>query len=500
MRRLSTSPLIEPDRADVRGRITRGLAWKAVSQTWSQITRTIVTITLARLLGPVDFGVASMVLVLSALVVPLSDLGLGVALVQRKTITEVECSTVFWASIALGVLFTAVGVAVSPLVADFYHQPRVGPLFAVLSFNFLITGLGSTHRSLLYRAMDFRSLELRLMIGGLLGGISGIALAAAGAGPWAIIVLQLVQGLVSTVLVVALGQWRPSAAFSLGSLRSLGPFGGRYVGTQVFTVLNMNADNLLIGRYLGASSLGLYTLAYSVILVPLSRITNPLQEVFYSGFSRLQDDSTAIAQAWTRTLRLVAAVSIPLTAMIAVTASDAIPAFFGARWSGAAAVVRILAFVSLLQILQALHPAILGSTGRMKTYLRFTAGSFVVNLAAFVVGLRWGIVGVATCFAIVNAGLAAVFTLLVTRAIALPFRAVWRSLRGLLQPGAALIVVGLGVRHVAVHEDLDAWARIAVVASAGLIAYVAVAMWSARDLLVTVSTTVRHGLRMRSPT
>jgi O-antigen/teichoic acid export membrane protein len=360
--------------------------------------------------------------------------------------------------------------------------------------------LGSTHRSLLFRAMDFRSLELRLMVGALAGAVTGIALATAGAGPWALVGIELAQAVVSTVLMWALSRWRPSAAFSRASLRSLGPFGGRYVGASIFTTLNQNADNVLIGRYLGPSPLGLYTLAYSVILAPLSRIANPLQDVFYSGFSRLQEEPSAIASTWIRSTRLIAAASIPLTLGIAVTAPDAVPALFGERWRGAVPVVRILACVSLLQILQALHPAILGAVGRMRAYLRFAAASFAVNLAAFVIGLRWGIVGVAACFAGASVVLAMVLTALVARTLLITPRRILASLRGLWQPTAALIATTFLVRHVALREAVGPWGRIALVAVTGATAYLGVGVWSARDLATEARALLRRGWWTRPAT
>ena len=191
-------------------------------------------------------------------------------LVQRKTITATDCSTVFWASAVLGALFTLIGLMLAPLVARFYHEPQVTALFSVLALSFVVSGFGATQRSLLFRAMDFRSLELRLMVAGFVGAGIGIALAAAGAGPWALVGMAVAEGIVSTLLLWIFSPWRPRAAFSFESLRSFGPFGGRFAGAGVFTALSQNVDNVLVGRYLGPTSLGLYTLAYSVILVPLA--------------------------------------------------------------------------------------------------------------------------------------------------------------------------------------------------------------------------------------
>src|SRR3954471_20222859 len=147
-----------------RSQALRGLAWKSVSVVVLQVSRSVTAIILARLLTPVDYGLAGMVLVVSTLVYVFADLGMGAALVQRKELTEHDRSTVFWFSVASGAVFTLIGVAVSGLVADFYGEPQVAGLFAAFSLCFLITALSSTHAALLTRDMSFRILELRQMI------------------------------------------------------------------------------------------------------------------------------------------------------------------------------------------------------------------------------------------------------------------------------------------------------------------------------------------------
>src|SRR5207253_3755859 len=176
---------------ELGSRVRRGLAWKLISQVSLQGSRFVVTVALARILTPHDFGIAGMVLVLSSFIIPFADLGMGAAIVQRPSIDDRDRSTLFWTSIAAGGLFTGIGIVVAHWVGDFYGQPAVATLFAVLSTNFLITALGSTHRSLLMRAMDFRSLELRFLVGVAAGAVVGIGVALAGFGPWALVAQEL---------------------------------------------------------------------------------------------------------------------------------------------------------------------------------------------------------------------------------------------------------------------------------------------------------------------
>src|SRR5579884_495171 len=152
--------LADPERPELRSRVLTGFAWKVASGVLSQVLNTVVFILLARLLAPREFGIAAMAMVVSAFVITYSDCGLGLALVQKETISETDSSTVFWASVALGATMGLVLVALAPLIAGFYHTPEVRSLLDVLALSFFFTGLGSTHRSLQLRAMNFRVLEL----------------------------------------------------------------------------------------------------------------------------------------------------------------------------------------------------------------------------------------------------------------------------------------------------------------------------------------------------
>ena len=245
-----------------------------------------------------------MVLVFAGLIPIFSGLALGSALVQRKSIDEADRSTAFWAGLGFGIVLACVGVALSWPIASFYRQPQVQPLLAVLSLSFVLTSLGMTHSQLLVRNLSYKALELRAMGGTLVGAAVGIGTALAGLGAWALILQQIALVSTSVALLWLLSPWRPKLLFSWTSLRQLAGFGGHVSGALVLTEVNSNADNLLIGRFIGAEALGQYAVAYNVMLVPFSRITSPLQEVLYAAFSRVQHDIAYVRSVWLRTNRI----------------------------------------------------------------------------------------------------------------------------------------------------------------------------------------------------
>jgi O-antigen/teichoic acid export membrane protein len=472
----------ELSRADLGARVRTGLAWKIISEGLRFISRTLVAVVLARTLGPHDFGIAGMALILSSFVVAFADLGLGGAVVQAERVTEVALATVFWTSVAAGVLFSAIGVLGAGAFAAFFHEPRVAPLVQVLSLTFLITSLGSTHRSLLARAMDFRNLELRFLAGVLAGAGAGVAAALAGFGPWALIIQEVVVASVSTALLWILMPWRPRIAFSSHDLRSLGLFGVRSVGGSLFVSLNQNADNLLVGKVLGAAALGIYSLAYSAILMPLTRIVTPIQQVLYPAFSRLQDDPRAMANAWLRSVRMIAAVVMPLMFGLVVCAPDVIPAAFGSKWTPAVPVVQVLALASIVQCLVTANGTVLLAVGAARTYLRISAVSFAANLVAFVAGLHWGVLGVATAYTFSSTALAVVYTVLTTRTLDIPVSQVPRALSGVTQSSVAMLLATVALRFGLPHR-LASEIRVGALVAVGAMFFAMMLYWRDRRLI-----------------
>jgi len=467
----------------LRSRTLKGLVWKAFSQIVVQGLRIVVAVILARLLEPDEWGLAAMVLVFAALVAIFSDLAFGAALVQRRSLTEADRSTVFWLTLIGGAVFTFVGVVLSGAVASLYGEPDVQPLFAALSLSFVVTALGTTQLALLTREMDFRRLELRMMSATIVGAAVAIALAAAGFGAWAIIMQQIAIAVVSTALLWASYPWRPRLLFSFASVRGLGSFSANVLGTQILFYLSRNADNFLIGRFLGATPLGAYALAYNLVLVPFSRIASPIQEVLFPAFSRLQDDPRKVGSAWLRVNRLVGAIALPALVGLIVVAPDFVTVVLGEKWRDAIPVIQILAWAGLLQSLQRLNSSVLAARDRTGTLFRFSILASVANVLAFVVGLQWGIVGVAAAYALSNTVLQPVYTWLTARSVDLTLGAVARDLAGLAQAVVLMGAATLGARMLLVELGVSPAARLVAVILVGAAVFAAACAWRAPEIL-----------------
>jgi O-antigen/teichoic acid export membrane protein len=475
---------------DLGSRIRSGLAWKAGSQFLLQISRMVVALVLARLLAPHDWGLAAMVLVFSGIVVVFTDSALGTALIQRRELLPGDRSTVFWTSAGIGVVLAVAGIALSGPLAAFYREPEVRPLFIALSVGFFVSALGTTQSALLVREMQFRILELRQIAATMVGAVTGIAVALADFGAWAIVSQQLAEALVSTVLLWYLTPWRPSATFSTASLRRLSGFAGNVFGENLLYQAGRNISSLLIGRFLGPASVGTYMLATNVILVPFSRIAGPLQQVFFPAFSRMNEDRARMADVWIRASRLVGTISIPSLVGLVIVAPDFVEVVLGPKWSSAIPVIQILAWVGLIQSLQTLSGEVLLALNRAGTLLRFTMLWFVGNVVAFVIGLHWGILGVATAYLIATILIEPVRAYATTRALGIPL---WRFLGAfstVAQATTLMAVAVLGARALFIEAGLPTAVQLVLLTAIGVGVYAAACVWRAPDVISEIKSAI----------
>jgi O-antigen/teichoic acid export membrane protein len=476
----------------IGARVMSGIAWKAGSQVTLQVSRMAVALVLARLLAPHDWGLAAMVLAISAFVVVFTDNALGTALIQRRELLDEDRSTVFWTSIGIGIVLALGGIALAGPIAAFYGEPAVRNLFAALSIGFFVTTLGTTQMALLVRDMEFRRLELRQIAATLAGAATGISVAVAGFGAWAIVGQQLVEAATSTALLWCFSPWRPSATFSVASLRRLGGFAGNVFGENLLYQAGRNLSSLLIGRFLGAASVGAYVLATNVILLPFARISGPLQQVFFPAFSRMSDERERMADVWIRATRLVGLISVPALVGLVVVAPDFVQIVLGPRWSQVTPVIQILAGVGIIQSLQTLTGEVLLALGRARWLMWFTMLWFVGSVGAFALGLRWGINGVAACYMVATVLIEPVRTYLATHALGIsPWRFL-RSLSGIVQASVLMAATLLVTRAALIGAGMPTAARLALLVTLGGVVYTIGCLWRAPEVSLEIRGAVER--------
>jgi len=419
--------------ADLTAQTVRGAAWSTLSIVGQRGLSLLSTLVLARLLAPSAFGLLGMATVLTAAMSSFKDLGTAAALIQRKELNGQLASTLFWTNALIGVVGAAFIVGLAPAVATLYREPKVAPVLAALSISFLINNLGVVQRAVLARGMVFRRLSVIQLSASAASAAVGIGLALAGAGVWSLVVA------VTSEAVTAVGSywlgcpWRPGWHWSLRDLQSVTRFSANLTGSNLAHYFVRNMDNALIGRFLGAAALGYYALAYGLMMYPLYNVTWNLGNVLFPALSRIQEDNTRLRQAYVRALSVIATITFPLMLGLLATADLLVLACFGAKWAPMAPIARILAPVGLLQSITVTTGMIFTAKGRTGLQFRWALIETFFVLPAFVIGLRWGTVGVASGYAVSQFLLCYPLFMIVGRIIDLRVpelaRALWPALR-----------------------------------------------------------------------
>lgn len=482
-----------PPPADLTGAVVSGVLWKAATRGVSLATRVATVVVLARLLTPTEYGVAGMAIVVASFAALLTDPALGAALVQRPAIDERDRSTVFWLAVGIGGFLTVLGIAVSPLVADFFGEPEVRDLFAVASVCFVVIGLSVAHRALLLRRLAYRSLEVREMLSLVTGALVAVVVAAAGFGPWAVIWNFVAYSFMSTALVWLLLDWRPRLTFSVESLRKLGGFSVKIFTATVLSWGTSNLDKVLVGRFLGAAALGAYSLAYNVPQMSLSLVSETLSRAVSPAYSRIQDQKDRLERAWLRNKRMSVSFVAPMLATLVVVAPDLVRLVFGDQWDESITPLRLLCLAVLAQALGALNWSVLQARGEGGAVLRLILMTSCASVLAFAVGLTWGIVGVAACYAVARWLLVVPTTWLTTQTLSFDFWAGLRAGTGIVPIAAAAALVGLGVQELALTTSLPLGVRLVLVGLATVASYAALLFAFARSLVLDVWQVVTRG-------
>lgn len=400
----------EPDRlfstahltSDLRGRTTRGGTIMVTSQTLKFILNLASASVLARLLTPRDYGLIAMVAVVTGFSYPFRNLGLSAATIQRAEITYKQVSTLFWINVGLSLATALVTIGISPIVAWFYGEQRLIWITVAMASVFIFEGLGIQHEALLKRQMRFLGLAATEISSMVIGSSTAIILAWYGAGYWALVFSQLAIGATYAAGVWLACRWRPGLPVRVSGVRSMLAFGRKLSGNNTLNYIARNLDNLLIGRYWGSQQLGLYARAYQLLLLPLEQISAPVDGVAVSALSRLTDSPSRYRRAYLRMLEKVAMLTMPGTALMILTSDWLVRVVLGPHWSETGRIFALLGLVGLVEPISSTMGWLLISQGRGRHVLRLGVIDATLSIISIIVGLPWGVNGVAASYALIG--------------------------------------------------------------------------------------------------
>lgn len=378
----------------------QGLTWTGIAQAITQISQLLITMILARLLSPDDFGLLGMVVVFTNFVDIFCEMGISGALIQRQDLNELHYSSVFWLNLMVGTSLMLLTIVVSPFISRFYNQPVLASILMVISVNFLIASFAIVQKAIFSKEMEFKKLALVEIIAVIVGGIVGIYTAYSGYGVWSLIYRIIAFSSLNMFLLWLLSNWRPKFIFSIKAIKDIFPFSINMMGFNFLNFFARNIDSILIGKVLGVQALGYYTLAYRLMLYPVQNISGVVGKVMFPAFSKIQVDLEKVRTTYMEMVKAISLVTFPIMWGLFVVAPEFVHIIYGPQWQPMVILIRILCICGIFQSIGTTIGNILLSQGRADLLFKVQIiGTFLVTLF-IIAGLKWGIIGVSISYVV----------------------------------------------------------------------------------------------------
>ncbi|MGB5850306.1 MAG: lipopolysaccharide biosynthesis protein, partial [Ignavibacteriaceae bacterium] len=351
----------------LKHKIFDGVVWNSIGLIIDDGLSIIVKLILARLLLPEDFGIIGFAIVFIGMIRVFSDMGMTAALIQRKDVDlePIDYDTAFWVGIAWGIFLAAIlAFAVAPIAASFFNEPLLASIIPVLSISFVLKPLTTVHIVNITRELDFKRIVLPQNISRIIAAVIAIIMALTGYGVWSLVFQRVLTNLFLVFIYTFISPWRPQMRYSNVSFKKIFSFGIYTTGTRIFNYLTNNIDYLLIGKMLGAQSLGVYSLAYNLTYVVRGQIMNVVNKVFYPTYSKVQDDLLTIKRYYFKVVKYNCIVIYPLMVGLILLAEPFVLIGLGEKWSEAVIPLQLMAGAGLVHLLTSSNTILLRGIGK----------------------------------------------------------------------------------------------------------------------------------------
>lgn len=445
------------------------LFWSFLDAVAQRGVQFIISIVLARLLFPEQFGLIGMLTIFMAVTRTFLDSGFGAALIQKQEVTQTDICSIFYFNIAVGLSAAGLLSLAAPWIAAFYRQPILTPLTRALSLTIVINSFGMIQKTILTKHINFKVHTKVSLIAGVLSGAAGITLAANGFGVWSLVVQQISASLFSTVSLWAFSSWRPALIFSFTALRKMFGFGSRLLASSVLNQFFDNIYFVVIGKLFSATDLGFFTRAKTLNDLPSQTLSGIVARVTFPVFSTIQGDRARLKRGLKKALAILVLVNFPLMIGLAVIARPLVLVLLTEKWAACIPYLQLLCVVGILFPLQVMNLNVLQALGRSDLFLRLEIIKKIMIVINIAVTWRWGISAMIYGM-IINSVISYYLNSYYNGVLVdYPLR---EQVLDLLPYLIVAIVMGSAVYAVGLPQFLNHWIRLLVQITAGCVLYV----------------------------
>jgi PST family polysaccharide transporter len=462
-------PFAGPANHELDRSLVRGLAWTASAKWLSQLLTWPANLIVARILSPDDFGLITMAMVFMGLVGLVNEFGLGSAVVRHRDLSSAKIAQLSGLCVVFGLAAALISAAAAYPLAVLYHAPALRWVVLALSGSFLITGFKTVPLSLLQRDLRFNVSATTEAVGTLIQSVTLVFFAWIGLQYWALVLSLLLSSLATTILI---NIQRPHA-LAWPRRRDIAAevaFGGHLVSARVAWYLYTNADFFIVGRVLGKTALGIYSIGWDFATMPVEKVAGLIGGVSGPVFSAVQSDYVAARRYVSRLLSGIALLTFPAGIGLALVARDFVLLALGEKWEAAIVPLQILSLYGAFRSIMPIVSQAGTYFGLSRFVMRNSIAAAIILPVAFLVGARWGTSGVAMAWVLAYPLVAIPLCIVVFRRIGLPRReaiaAIWPAVSSaaLMVPVVLLVRYGLG-------DQVPAAARLALQVLAGAATY-----------------------------
>jgi len=376
----------------LKSKTLHALFWSFLERFGQQGIQFVISIILARLLLPEEFGLIAMLMIFMAIAQSFINSGFGQALIQKQDATHIDECSIFYFNILVGFLAAGLLCLAAPWIARFYNQPLLVTLTYALSLNLIFNAFGLVQTALLTKQIDFKTQLKVSVLATVISGTIGVIMALNGLGVWSLVAQSLSSNLFRTILLWFFNTWRPSPVFSLDSLRGMFTFGSRLLASGLLDTVFRNIYIVVIGKLFSPAALGFYTRAKGLQELPVFNISAIISRVTFPVFSSMQDDKARLKRGVRKALTMLVMINFPMMVGLAIVAKPLVLVLLTEKWIPCVPYLQLLCVVGMLYPLHVINLNVLTAQGRSDLFLRLEILKKILIVIAIAVTYRWGII------------------------------------------------------------------------------------------------------------
>jgi len=379
-----------------------GVAWNGVGNVARQILQLLSMVVMARFLSPEDFGVYAILMIFVTFMQIFASMGTSQVVIHLDNPSQRMLSSIFFFNVAVGfLLFGVMYVAAWP-IAWFFDNQILVHLLQIIGLTFIVTTLSLVQKALLEKSLYFKRVVSIETVALAIAAASGIMAAVNGFGIYSLIIHSLCNATLLSIGLWLNSHWRPSMMCRWDDIKQVLGYSFNLTGFSTINYFARNADTFLIGKFIGASPLGVYNIAYKIMLYPLENVSRVIVRVLFPAFSSVKHDNVRFKNGYLKAISFIALVTFPLMAGLFAVSENFVDLVFGDKWEGMATLLMILAPIGMMQSIVTTVGSIYTAKGTTSLMFKIGAANAVVSVISFIVGLPFGVNGVAIAYGLAS--------------------------------------------------------------------------------------------------